>query len=79
MITINGLAENYDICPHSPLNQGMWLEIIDKNNEVVIKGQPLNFTYFLNETGKYEFKVVFSNFIVENIESEKGEIKYDKK
>lgn len=72
MLTVNGFVheKTYSICPYLTLSGSIGLEIKDTENEVVIKGEPVNFEYFVGKTGKYEFKAVFSKYTVESIEEE---------
>ena len=69
MLTINGLFENYTVSIDN-IKNSLWVKIIDTQNTVIIRGFPVKFQYFLGETGKHEFKAVFSKYTVESIEEE---------
>ena len=72
MLTINGLFENYiiNIDNVSANKDSLRVKIVDMQNTVSIRGFPVKFEYFFGETGKYEFKAVFSRYTVKSLEEE---------
>ena len=72
MLTIKGLCEEYgiNIDNVSVSRSSIRVNIVDIQNAVRIIGFPVKFEYFMGETGKYEFKAVFSKYAVESIEEE---------
>ena len=69
MLTINGLLENYRLYMDN-VKDSLWVKIVDMQNKAIIRGFPVKFEYFFGETGKYEFKAVFSRYTVKSLEEE---------
>lgn len=69
MLTINGLFEDYNVTIDNVTSNrdSIWVYIVDIKNTVGIKGHPVNFEYFVGETGKHEFRAVFSKYDVETL------------